>query len=82
MTETSDQTHNPFGLTLPLKIQILEEAVKIVDVNGKAAAYFYIAAERERRLQINRLSPEEGIEVARVCARSLMDEIGTGEPGD
>ena len=63
------------GLTLPLRIERLEEVIKVVDANGKAAAYFYIAAERERRLQTNRLSPEEGVELAKITARALTDAI-------
>lgn len=66
---------NPLGLVLPLRIERLEEAVKGVDANGKAACYFYIAAERERRLQTGRLSPEEGVEAARICARALADAL-------
>jgi uncharacterized protein (DUF2384 family) len=73
-------TDNPIGLVLPLQIERLEEAVKVVDANGKAAAYFYICEERERRLQTNRLSPEEGVEVARICARALTDAIGDKNP--
>ncbi len=63
------------GLTLPLRIERLEEAVKVVDANGKAIAYFYIAAERERRLQTNRHSPEEGVALAQICARALTDAL-------
>jgi len=49
---------NSLGLVLPLKILVLEEAVKVVDHQGKVAFYCYIAADRERRIQTNRLSPE------------------------
>lgn len=63
----------PLGLTLPLRIEALEESVKVIDAHGKVAAYVYIAAERERRLQTNRLSPEEGLAVAKVAARALTD---------
>lgn len=63
------------GLVLPLRIERLEEAVKVVDANGKAAAYFYTCAERERRLQTNRLSPEEGIALAQITARALTDAL-------
>ncbi len=63
------------GLTLPLRIERLEEAVKVVDANGKAVCYFYIAAERERRLQTGRHSPEEGVALAQICARALTDAL-------
>lgn len=65
----------PLGLVLPLRIERLEEAVKVVDANGKAILYAYVCEERERRLQTNRLSPEEGVEAARICARALTDAI-------
>ncbi|SDA12798.1 hypothetical protein SAMN02799622_00813 [Methylobacterium sp. UNC378MF] len=71
----AEQPANPFGLSLPLRIERLEEAIKVVDANGKACAYFYICAERERRLQTRRLSPEEGVEAARICARALTDAL-------
>lgn len=65
----------PLGLVLPLRIERLEEAVKVVDANGKAILYAYVCEERERRLQTNRLSPEEGVEIARICARALTDAL-------
>lgn len=68
---------NPFGLVLPLHIEVLEEAVKVLDAQGKTAVYIYVAAERERRLQTKRLSPEEGLAVAKVAARALTDQIAS-----
>ena len=68
---------NPLGLTLPIRIERLEESVKVIDAHGKVAAYVYISAERERRLQTNRLSPTEGVEVARICARALTEALGS-----
>lgn len=67
------------GLVLPLKILVLEEAIKVVDRQGKVAFYCYVSAARERRLQTNRLSPEEGLAAAKVCARALTDAIRLGE---
>ncbi|MBN6822854.1 hypothetical protein JRF84_25145 [Methylobacterium organophilum] len=63
------------SLVLPLRIVQLEEAVKVVDANGKAVCYFYTAAGHERRLQTGRLSPEDGVEAARICARALTDAL-------
>lgn len=63
------------GLVLPLRIERLEEAIKVVDANGKAICYFYVASERERRIQTNRLSPEEGVALAQITARSLTDAL-------
>ncbi len=68
------------SLVLPLRIECLEEAVKVVDANGKAACYFYIAAGHERRLQTGRHSPEEGVELARICARALTDALSAKHP--
>lgn len=68
-------SNNPIGLVLPLRIERLEEAVKVLDANGKAILYAYVCEERERRLQTNRLSPEEGVEIARICARALTDAL-------
>ena len=75
---TTDPT-NPYGLTLPLKIQRLEESVKVVDATGKVAFYVHFGPERERRLQMNRLSPEQGLAAAKVCARALTTAIEAGE---
>ncbi|MHB2205412.1 hypothetical protein [Methylobacterium sp. CM6257] len=63
------------GLQLPLRIFVMEESVKVMDADGRCAAYVYTAAERERRLQTKRLSPEEGIEAAKVIARALTVEL-------
>ena len=71
---------NPFGLSLPLPIVQLEESVKVMDTSDRVAAYIYVAAERERRVQTNRLSPAEGVGVAKVIARALTDAITSGEP--
>jgi hypothetical protein len=73
------------GLQLPLCVIALTEAVKVVDAGGRCAAYVYTAAERERRLQTKRLSPEEGIATAKVIARALTVELerrGAGVAGD
>ena len=66
------------GLSLPLRIVQLEEAAKVMDPSDRVAAYIYVAAERERRVQTNRLSPVEGVEVAKVIARALTDAIASG----
>jgi hypothetical protein len=63
------------GLQLPLRIFVTEEGVKVIDTDGRVAAYVYTAAERERRLQTKRLSPEEGIATAKVIARALTVEL-------
>jgi uncharacterized protein (DUF2384 family) len=63
------------GLQLPLRVVALAESVKVMDADGRCAAYVYTAAERERRLQTKRLSPEEGIEAAKVIARALTVEL-------
>jgi hypothetical protein len=38
------------GLNLPLRIERLEESVKVMDPSDRVAAYIYVAAERERRV--------------------------------
>ena len=73
-----DGTRNPFGLTLPLRIVQLEEAVKVMDSGDVVAAYIYVAAGRERQTQTRRISPAEGVEVAKVIARALTDAIKRG----
>ena len=70
---------NPFGLSLPLRIAQLEKSVKVMDPSERVAAYIYVAAGRERRVQTNRLSPAEGVEMARVIARALTDAIAGSE---
>jgi hypothetical protein len=73
-----DGTRNPFGLTLPLRIVQLEEAVKVMDSGDVVAAYIYVAAGRERQTQTRRVSPAEGVEAAKVIARALTDAIKRG----
>ncbi|WP_267425998.1 hypothetical protein [Methylobacterium sp. GC_Met_2] len=73
-----NEAPNPFGLALPLRIVQLEESVKVMDAGERVAAYIYVAAERERRIQTNRLSPAEGVEAAKVIARALTDAITGG----
>ncbi|MCJ2089915.1 hypothetical protein MKK88_28585 [Methylobacterium sp. E-005] len=71
----ADDTPNPFGLSLPLRIVQLEEAVKVMDSGDRVAAYIYIAAGQERQIQTKRVSPAEGVESAKVIARALTDAI-------
>lgn len=73
-----EQPTNPFGLSLPLRIVQLEEAVKVMDSGDRVAAYIYVAAGRERQIQTHRVSPAEGIEAAKVIARALTDAIAGG----
>jgi hypothetical protein len=74
----SDAPPNPFGLTLPLRIVQLEEAVKVMDSGDVVAAYIYVAAGRERQTQTRRVSPAEGLAAAKVIARALTDAIERG----
>ncbi|MHB2208254.1 hypothetical protein [Methylobacterium sp. CM6257] len=72
-------------MQLPLRIVVMDESVKVVDAGGRVAAYVNTAAERERRLQTKRLSPEEGVATAKVIARALTVELerrGAGVAGD
>ncbi len=75
----TDATRPPamtdLGLVLPLRIERLEEAVKVVDANGKAICYFYTAEGHERRLQTGRHSPKEGVALAQITARAPTDAI-------
>ncbi|MGH1572064.1 hypothetical protein ACRAWG_16955 [Methylobacterium sp. P31] len=72
-------------MQLPLRIFVVEESVKVIDADGRVAAYVYTSDERERRLQTKRLSPEEGIATAKVIARALTVELerrGAGVAGE
>lgn len=73
-----DALANPFGLTLPLRIVQLEEAVKVMDSGDVVAAHIYVAVGRERQTQTRRVSPAEGVEAAKVIARALTDAIKRG----
>lgn len=57
-----------FGLVLPLRIGVAEESVSVVDAAGVKAFYVYTCAEPERRRNTRRLSPEDGIAVAKIAA--------------
>lgn len=63
------------GLSLPLRIRQTEESVVVLDSVGRSAAYIYVCAEPERRRETKRLSPAEGIEVAKIVARALTDRL-------
>jgi hypothetical protein len=72
------------GLQLPLRIVALAESVKVIDADGRCAAYVYTCAERGRRLQTQRLSPEESVATAKVIVRALTVELerrGAGVAG-
>lgn len=71
---------NPLGLTLPLRIVQLDEAVKVMDSGDRVAAYIYVSEDRERRIQTKRVSPAEGVEAAKVIARALTDAIERAPP--
>lgn len=73
-----DISPSPFGLTLPLRIVQLEEAVKLVDAGERVAAYIYVAAGREQQIQTKRVSPDEGLAAAKLIARALTDAITGG----
>ena len=75
MTGVPPHATNELGLLLPLKVKPIAESVQVIDRTNKVAAYVYVCAEPERRLQTNRLSPEEGLEVAKVIARALSDRL-------
>jgi hypothetical protein len=73
------------GLQLPLSIVAQEGPAGVIDAGGRVAAYVYTSDDRERRLQTQRLSPEEGIEAAKIIARALTVELerrGGGVAGD
>lgn len=76
----AEQPTNPFGLSLPLRIVQLEESVKVMDSGDRVAAYIYVSADRERRIQTHRVSPAEGVEAAKVIARALTEAIMGGSP--
>ncbi|GJD44009.1 hypothetical protein AFCDBAGC_1871 [Methylobacterium cerastii] len=67
-----------FGLVLPLRIEVAEESVSVVDAAGVRAFYVYTCAEPERRRNTNRLSPEDGVAVAKIAARALTDQMERG----
>ena len=64
-----------FGLVLPLRIEVAEESVSVVDAAGVKAFYVYVCAEPERRMNTKRLSPEEGVAVAQIAARAMTDRV-------
>ena len=49
-----------------------------VQKGDRVAAYIYVSADRERRIQTHRVSPAEGVEAAKVIARALTDAITGG----
>ncbi|WP_345819955.1 hypothetical protein ABC766_27375 [Methylobacterium fujisawaense] len=74
----TEESPNPFGLTLPLRIVQLEECVKVMDAGERVAAYIYVAAGQERQIQMKRVSPDEGLAAAKLIARALTNAI-TGQ---
>lgn len=59
----------PRRFPAPWTISEYEESFCIRDANGLAIAYVYIAADRNRRLHTNRLTPDEGRRIAANIAK-------------
>ena len=66
-------------LVLPLRIKTTEESVQVIDGAERVIFYVYVCAEPQRRQNMKRLSPAQGLAAAQVAARALTERIERGE---
>lgn len=72
------------GLTLPLRICVLEESVCVEDAHGRRAGYVYWSDDGQRRSSTGRFTKAEAIEQVRVIARAwagALASVGTLDTG-
>jgi hypothetical protein len=66
------------GLSLPLRIRRLRDAIGITDAAGRTAAYVYFAGDPDSRASTKRVGPVEAEAIARVITEALKDALVAG----
>jgi hypothetical protein len=63
------------GLSLPLRIRRLRDAIGITDAAGRTAAYVYFTGDPDSRASTKRVGPAEAEAIARVITEALKDAL-------
>jgi hypothetical protein len=66
------------GLSLPLRVRRLKDAIGITDAAGRSAAYVYFTGDPDRRASTKRVGPAEADAIALVITRALTDALSAG----
>lgn len=66
------------GLSLPLRIRRLRDAIGITDAAGRTAAYVYFAGDPDSQASAKRVGPVQAEAIARVITQALKDALVAG----
>jgi hypothetical protein len=66
------------GLSLPLRVRRLKDAIGIADAAGRSAAYVYFTGDPDRRASTKRVGPVEAEAIARLIIRALTEVLSAG----
>lgn len=66
------------GLSLPLRIRRLRNAIGITDAAGRTAAYVYFTGDPDSRASTKRVGPVEAEAIAQIITRALKDALSAG----
>ena len=70
------------GLSLPLRIRRLRDAIGITDAAGRTAAYVYFAGDPDSQASTKRVGPVQAEAIARVITQALKDSLLAGLASD
>jgi len=70
------------GLSLPLRIRRLRDAIGITDAAGRTAAYVYFAGDPDSQAAAKRVGPVEAEAIAGVITRALKEALVAGLASD
>ncbi|MBP1182251.1 hypothetical protein [Methylobacterium sp. PvR107] len=70
------------GLSLPLRIRRLRDAIGITDAAGRTAAYVYFAGDPDSQASTKRVGPVQAEAIARVITQALKDSLLAGLDSD
>jgi hypothetical protein len=66
------------GLSLPLRVRRLKDAIGITDAAGRSVAYVYFTGDPDRRTSTTRVGPVEAAAITQVITRALTDALSAG----
>jgi hypothetical protein len=66
------------GLSLPLRVRRLKDAIGITDAAGRSVAYVYFTGDPDRRTSTKRVGPVEAAAITQVITRALTDALSAG----
>ncbi len=70
------------GLSLPLRIRRLRDAIGITDAAGRTAVYVYFTGDPDSRASTKRVGPVEAEAIAGVVMQALKDALAADLPSN